>query len=198
MENRAGCGSYKTAIKNNPLFSICTERCVPCPSLRALHHLPFALCCLVFALCICLFSVASASASDGLTAELKKIKILGNSNAPYRPVVAAFTVETAADALSRRKGLTGREKMNDDHGMLFILDDNYVDVFWMKGMNFPIDILFFDRNRRLIDVFADLSPCSECPFIMPSRPAAYALEINAGMAEKYDIRIGDMFVLENQ
>lgn len=87
--------------------------------------------------------------------------------------------------------------MDLTNGMLFKLNDKKESVFWLKGMKFPLDILFFDRNKRVIDIFERLTPCDECVLIKPSKPAAYALEINAGTAKKYGIRIGDAFEIED-
>jgi uncharacterized membrane protein (UPF0127 family) len=145
---------------------------------------------------------AAVISTDEQAAEFVKITLIRHINKsckePEEQTIAAFEVETASTPESKTKGLAGREKMPENHGMLFIMSDNLENLFWMKGMKFSIDILFFDRNKNLIDIFENLSPCVNCPLIQSSKPAAYALEINAGMAEKYKLQAGDTFVIEKK
>lgn len=112
--------------------------------------------------------------------------------------IVRFQAETVSDMESSRLGLSGRHDMPEDHGMLFIMNDNEEIFFWMRGMRFSLDILFFDKDRRVTEIFHNLLPCDNCPLIKPSKPAFYALEINAGMAKKHGIRIGDRFEFENR
>lgn len=124
---------------------------------------------------------------------VRKKRIVGS---PERTeVMAHFIVETAGDAESLRKGLSGREGMPEDHGMLFLI--NKENSFWMNGMKFPLDILFFDRDMRLIEIRHNLQPCDACMPFDPEYPSAYALEINAGIAKKLGLRIGDGFVIKS-
>lgn len=143
-------------------------------------------------------SGSSAVKSDG---RLKTVAIhKASSLAPNKTVpetTVRFRVETAIGFDQQRKGLSGREKLPEDQGMLFILDNRADRFFWMKGMKFPLDILFFDDKGLLFEIFESLMPCTDCPLIKPSAPAAYALELNAGMTKKYSIRIGDRIVIEN-
>ncbi len=114
---------------------------------------------------------------------------------PEAKIIATFFVESADDNKSRARGLAGRREISGSNGMLFVLDDRKPVFFWMKGMKFPLDILFFDRNKIIINIFEDLSPCDDCSLISPSGPAAYAIEINASLTQKYGITVGDRFVI---
>jgi uncharacterized membrane protein (UPF0127 family) len=145
---------------------------------------------------------AAGISTDEQAAEFVKITLIRHINKsckePEERTIAAFEVETASTPESKTKGLAGREKMPGNHGMLFIMNDNLETSFWMKGMKFPIDILFFDRNKILTDIFENLSPCVVCQLIKSSNPSAYALEINAGMSKKYKLKVGDTFVIEKK
>lgn len=112
--------------------------------------------------------------------------------------IVSFLVEVASDAKSLNKGLSGRASLPLNQGMLFMLDKSIEYSFWMKGMNFPLDILFFDETGRLFNIFENLVPCTECLMIKPSAPAAFALEINSGMTDRFDIRIGDRLFIEEK
>lgn len=108
--------------------------------------------------------------------------------------ISAFTVKTAADGKAIQKGLAKSAPIRDDYGMLFILDKTGEHFFWMKGMEFGLDILFFDRDRRLIKILPNLLPCEECTKYKTPANTAYALEINAGMADVLGIKTGDILV----
>ena len=112
-------------------------------------------------------------------------------------VLAVFTVEVVADKASREKGLSGRDSLPPDSAMLFMLEPGRRVAFWMKDMKFPIDIIVFDRSRRVIEIMKNLQPCIQCPIYRVSPSAAYALEINAGLAEKIGISIGDSLSLKD-
>ncbi|MEC4675329.1 MAG: DUF192 domain-containing protein [Nitrospirota bacterium] len=168
-----------------------------------IHIYPASIFMLLMSLGIHLYSPAVAPASDVAlkhpTVILRKMTIQRTSRLPdgmpSADVIATFFVESAVDNKSRARGLAGRREISGSNGMLFVLDDRKPVFFWMKGMKFPLDILFFDRNKIVTDIFEDLSPCDDCPLISPSGPATYALEINAGLTKKYGITSGDRFVI---
>jgi uncharacterized membrane protein (UPF0127 family) len=72
---------------------------------------------------------------------------------------------------------------------LFKRTDNY--SFWMKDMRFPIDIIFIGGDK-VVTIFQNVpvSPNNNLPVYTTKTKADKVLEINAGLAEKYNIRIG--------
>jgi len=98
-----------------------------------------------------------------------------------------------ADTLEEMKnGLSNRESLDKDKGMLFIFAEPGQPAFWMKDMKFPIDIIWI-LNDRVVDIAPDL-PVVAGEFLstyIPKEPANYVLEVNAGFAEEHDIRVGD-------
>ncbi|HET7921411.1 MAG TPA: DUF192 domain-containing protein [Gammaproteobacteria bacterium] len=119
---------------------------------------------------------------------------------PAQVVLAGhhFTVEIAKTEASREQGLMYRTHLAADHGMLFVYPDAQVRRFWMKHTLIPLDILFFDADRRLINVSADTPPCktANCPTYASATPAMYVLELAAGSAARLRITTGDSFTLE--
>lgn len=109
-----------------------------------------------------------------------------------------FMVEIAADPASRERGLMFRDRLEDGHGMLFIHPREERQAYWMKNTRIPLDILYFDRERRLVSVAARVPPCGAgdaCP-AYPSRDRAlYTLEINAGVAGTLGVAPGDELIL---
>ena len=59
-------------------------------------------------------------------------------------------VEIVDTVESRALGLSGREELKDGNGMLFVFDDVGKYNFWMKNMNFPIDIIWLGEDERVI------------------------------------------------
>lgn len=104
-----------------------------------------------------------------------------------------FAVEIADDNQERAHGLMFRESMDDDNGMLFIHDEEMNLAYWMKNTKIPLDILYFDSNRRLVSQQRDVPPCSlgnGCPPYPSSAPARYVLELNAGQAARMGLKDG--------
>lgn len=106
----------------------------------------------------------------------------------------AFAVEIATTPAEQEHGLMDRTSMPADHGMLFVFQDDQPRTFWMKNTLIPLDMLFFDADRRLVAIQADAQPCKADPCrLYPSNaPARYVLELNAGAAAKLGTRKGDV------
>ncbi|HVA55973.1 MAG TPA: DUF192 domain-containing protein [Gammaproteobacteria bacterium] len=109
-----------------------------------------------------------------------------------------FKAEIAATDAAREHGLMNRTHMTASHGMLFVYADAQPRYFWMKDTLIPLDILFFDAQRHLINVSADTPPCKAdpCPTFASAAPAKYVLELNAGTVKSLGIKTGDAFKLD--
>ena len=86
-----------------------------------------------------------------------------------------------------------RDAMADDHGMLFIHDRQEPQAYWMKNTKIPLDILYFDNDRKLVAQQRNVPTCSlgdACPSYPSNAPARYVLELNAGQAEKLKLQDG--------
>jgi uncharacterized membrane protein (UPF0127 family) len=104
----------------------------------------------------------------------------------------ALEVEVANTKGSRELGLSGREKMGDDEGMLFIFDEPGRYGFWMKDMKFALDIIWINQNGIVVNIERDVSPetYKEKKTYINQADASYVLEVNAGMAEKFGLYLG--------
>lgn len=111
-----------------------------------------------------------------------------------------FIVELADDDQSRAMGLMYRKEMADGEGMLFIFPDSQTRAFWMKNTLIPLDILYFDHNRRLVSISENTPPCkntsTRCPNYPSAKPAKYVLEINAGLSQNYGFEAGDELIIQ--
>ena len=72
-----------------------------------------------------------------------------------------FYVEVADTLNEREKGLSGKQSLEINKGMLFIFEKETLSGFWMKDMNFPIDIIWIDKNMRIIGIEKSPVPCEE-------------------------------------
>lgn len=104
-----------------------------------------------------------------------------------------FLVEIADDDSERARGLMFRDEMDAGRGMLFIHEREMPLAYWMKNTRLPLDILYFDNERKLVSQQRDVPPCSSgnrCPPYPSDAPARYVLELNAGQAAKMGLKDG--------
>jgi uncharacterized membrane protein (UPF0127 family) len=108
---------------------------------------------------------------------------------------AIVNVEIASTSAQQEKGLSDRDSMAPDHGMLFVFSTEGEWGFWMKGMRFSLDIIWFDSQRNVVFMEQNLLPCTpqDCPAYVPPVKALYVLEVNAGFAQAHNITVADMF-----
>ncbi|MCP5419266.1 MAG: DUF192 domain-containing protein [Gammaproteobacteria bacterium] len=105
-----------------------------------------------------------------------------------------FHAEIAQSLDERQRGLMFRTDLADQAGMLFIQPIPGPATFWMKNTYIPLDLLYFDNERRLLEIHAQAPPCSAdpCPvYASQTANIKYILEINAGTAERLGIQPGD-------
>jgi uncharacterized membrane protein (UPF0127 family) len=99
-----------------------------------------------------------------------------------------ITVELARTLQERQTGLMNRKKMDNDRGMLFIFEKEEPRSFWMKNTYIPLSIAYINREGIIIDIH-DMSPLDTTP-VASSGPAKYALEVNRGMFDLWEISVG--------
>ena len=58
-----------------------------------------------------------------------------------------FNVEIASTTAEQTIGLSGRKSLAENEGMFFTFNSPGVQNFWMKDMNFPIDIIWISGNK---------------------------------------------------
>ena len=104
-----------------------------------------------------------------------------------------YAIEIADDDAERARGLMFRDALPTGHGMLFIHDAEEPQAYWMKNTKIPLDILYFDDERKLVAQQRDVPPCSlgdGCPSYPSDAPARYVLELNAGEAARLQLKDG--------
>ena len=106
---------------------------------------------------------------------------------------ACFSVDVMRTDAERTQGLMFRKGLDQGQGMFFVFDAEDIYPFWMKNMLFAIDIVWLDKEKRVVYAAANVPPCvtDPCPVYKPSAPAMYVLEIPAGDVARYSIKPGD-------
>lgn len=103
--------------------------------------------------------------------------------------VVTIDVEIAETDEERSQGLMFRQSMEGDQGMLFIFETEKPQSFWMKNTYIPLDIMFLDKDFRIVDQYLSAEPKST-KSIRSRRAATYVLEVNEGFCRAYNIGPG--------
>lgn len=110
-------------------------------------------------------------------------------------------VEIAKTDEQHERGLMFRKSMPENEGMIFIFPSEEILHFWMKNTFIDLDIGYFDRRRKLVDIHtmkAVESVVVQRPPTYPSKvPAMYALEVRAGWFKKNGVKLGAEFTLDD-
>ena len=134
-------------------------------------------------LCILMIASCAACAAGGPSVELGG---------------RTFGVEIAETQEKQALGLMFRDSMPADQGMLFIFPNEARRSFWMKNTRIPLDIMYFDKELKMVSISADTPPCrvSRCPSYPSAGPAMYVLELNAGTASELGVGPGDKLTVK--
>ena len=111
----------------------------------------------------------------------------------YMPDGRSVTAELAVSEAQRARGLMGRPRILPDQGMLFVFDTEAIHSFWMKNTLVALDMIWLDRDHRIVHIAPDVQPCpgDPCPSTTPARPGLYVLELKAGMAADFKLKLFD-------
>jgi hypothetical protein len=104
-------------------------------------------------------------------------------------MVVCERCEIADRTLARMRGLLGRKGLEPGGGMLLTPEPS-VHMFFMR---FPIDVIFLDRNNRVVGIKHNLRPWK----VAGARGAYATLELPAGAAGAVGIEVGDELILED-
>jgi hypothetical protein len=109
-----------------------------------------------------------------------------------------FNVEIADTSEKRTLGLMHRESLDKNAGMFFIFEKEHQPAFWMKNMLIPLDMVFFDKNMKVVDYFKNVPPCKldPCPHYIPNFNSLYVLEVNSGTLNEIQLQRGDLAELK--
>ena len=141
-------------------------------------------------------SGAMASARFGMLALLVGVCSMASAGPaviPLRlPSGKVLQSEVMVKDEDRAMGLMFRPSLASDRGMLFVFERPDFQGIWMKNCRFPIDIVWLDEARKVVDVAAEVPPCKAepCPVYQPMARASYVVEMGAGQAAREKVSRG--------
>lgn len=91
----------------------------------------------------------------------------------------------------RQQGLSGTTGLPEGTGLLFVFPQNGMLSFWMKDMNYPIDMWWLDESGSVLHIEPAVSPDTYPESFGASVPARFVLETNAGVADALGVAVGD-------
>lgn len=102
-----------------------------------------------------------------------------------------FYAQVAANDLERKQGLSGTAELAENEGLIMIFNKESDWRIWMKDMNYPIDIVWIDKHKRVVHTVKSAHPNSypERYYTTPV-DAKYVLELPEGSVRKYNIHVG--------
>lgn len=103
---------------------------------------------------------------------------------------AIIGIEISRSEAARQRGLSSRDSLPYNAGMLFIFDAPGTHSFWMKDMRFHIDIIWLDSKGTVVGTEERMSPRSYPKTFTPPFPIKYALEVNTGFVRTHNIKPG--------
>ena len=106
-------------------------------------------------------------------------------------IISTIDIELADTDAEREQGLMYRESMNENEGMLFLMESEEIQSFWMKNTIISLDIIYADSDRHIVSIHKNCKPYS-LDNITSLRPALYVVEVNAGYCERHSLTAGDM------
>ncbi len=146
------------------------------------------------------FVIFAAVLGGGIAGRIvyeKNARTAGKSSGEYtvtQVVVGDGTTLNAkvADtpALEER-GLSGTAGLGENEAMLFVFDKQGLYPFWMKDMNYPIDMIWMDQEHHVVYIKEHATPGSYPEQFVSQAPALFVLEVQDGFVAKHNIKIAD-------
>ena len=107
-----------------------------------------------------------------------------------RKKIKAIDIEIADTPEKLETGLMYRRTMADTQGMLFVFEKAEARFFWMENTYIPLDMIFVDKNMKIVKIKKNTTPMSEEKIPM-HKNTLYTVEVNAGFCDRYGINVGD-------
>jgi uncharacterized protein len=154
--------------------------------------LPFVILVVFFAALIFLLSSDKKTSKPSLEQNMENTNYVNDHIIDYVKIAGQeIKVELATTPAEKQQGLSGREKLAEGEGMLFVFDTTGKYGFWMKDMNFAIDMIWLGTQGEVVYIKKDARPESFPESFTPTAPAKYVLEVVAGFSEKHNLQIGE-------
>ena len=101
--------------------------------------------------------------------------------------------ESARTETMMMRGMMFRDSLAEDRGMLFTHGEPGTFAYWMFQVRIPLDILWLDSGKRIVEIVENAAPCPKKPCLGygGKEKALYILELSAGSVKRNSLRVGD-------
>lgn len=155
---------------------------------------------LLICLLIGLFVSCKEETSKRESIDTQEIKFTKNGDLTFfdesGEVLKEVEIETAISDYEQQTGLMYRKSMAENRGMLFIYKNEQPrPYFYMKNTYIGLDLIYISADKKVVDINKNARPHDES-LLRSEAPAQYVLEVNAGMADQWGIKIGDQVSID--
>ncbi|APY09077.1 hypothetical protein BWZ20_12530 [Winogradskyella sp. J14-2] len=163
--------------------------------MRKISYLKISVLLILFLLFNCKNETSDA-AKDKVEVSFAKEGTLQLKKANTDSIIKILDIEFAEDDYETQTGLMYRNQLGTNQGMLFIFPKVQMRSFYMKNTKIPLDIIYINENMEIVSFQKNAKPLDETA--LPSEaPAQYVLEINAGLADEWQLNVGDKIEFKN-
>lgn len=108
-----------------------------------------------------------------------------------------FKAKVALDENARTKGLSGLNQLGEEEALIMAYPTDDKWGIWMKDMSFPIDIVWLDRDKRVVSIVKNASPEDSTSVThQPKDPSRYVIELPAGTVDRKSITVSKTAVFQ--
>ena len=111
-------------------------------------------------------------------------------NIPVSIGTKTFRADLAVTDHDRQKGLGGTDELSHSEALLMVFEHEDKWSIWMKDVDYPIDIVWINDNKQVVDSVKSAQPDSYPSKYVPRRDARYVLELPEGSIKQYGINVG--------
>lgn len=106
-----------------------------------------------------------------------------------------YNLEIAKTLNQQSIGLSKRSNLCQNCGMIFVFGKDKTLPFWMKDTLIPLDMIWVNSQGIIVSIETAQpepnTPIFKLKMYQNSTPAQYVIELNAGDANKLNLKIGD-------
>ncbi|HYC79431.1 MAG TPA: DUF192 domain-containing protein [Candidatus Binatia bacterium] len=141
------------------------------------------------------FAIALMGAACNQTVQEDNTRHVPYSDGLINIAGRSISFEHADTPDKQIRGLSNRDTIEENQGMLFTFSVPSLPVFWMKDMRFPIDIVWL-KGDEIVDITKNAMPepgvsDDRLRTYSPKKPADQVLELKTGWADRNGLKIGD-------
>lgn len=103
-----------------------------------------------------------------------------------------FNLEVANTQAAREKGLSERDSLSKNDGMLFDFEQNGRWRIWMVQMRFPIDIAWLNDSKKIVYIKSNATPAEFPETYDAKQDSRYVIELQAGTLNRLNVNVGDI------